>query len=78
MTRDEKLQLRRELIEDIYDYSTMEREAARARQFFPDVGPFRWIIRLLEWAEASAARERSYLSGLLHRHYNTSEGDRDE
>lgn len=65
MTPDEKLQLRRDLIEDIYDYSEMEREAARARQFIPDVWPFRWLIRLLAWAEESAAREREHLRGLL-------------
>lgn len=66
----------REIRGEIYEYGEIERDAARTRQFIPNVWPFRWMIRLLEWTEVSAARERDYLRGFLHRHYNFKEGDR--
>lgn len=64
----------REIQREIYEYGEIERDAARTRQFIPDVWPFRWIIRLLEWAEASAARERDYLCRALK---ELNEGERD-
>ena len=75
MTPEKREQLRRDLIEDIYEYSELEHEAASAQQFIPNVWPFRWLIRLLAWAETSAARERENLRQVLK---ELNEGERDE
>lgn len=64
----------REIQREIYEYGEIERDAARTRQFIPNVWPFRWLIRLLAWVEISAAREREHLRRALK---ELNEGERD-
>ena len=66
MTPDEHRQIQRL----IYECGEVERDAARLRQFIPNVWPFCWIVRLLAWVERDTAAERAGLRRLMEEEGN--------